>query len=102
MSTKNKWTLPITPHSILKRGTSYAYIKTKFQDVPEEVKPHLPFLKEVLPIMQSIQIAWRNKVSHLDSRIVPDRIEGEAELIMGAVRSLMNILAAELPEASQA
>jgi hypothetical protein len=39
--------------------------KTKFEDLPNAVKPHIDLIRELLPRMHAIQHAWRNKISML-------------------------------------
>jgi hypothetical protein len=79
--------------SITKHLERLAY-KTEYPDLPPNVKPHIQFIKSVIPKMQAIEHAWRNRVMHIDTKLVPvlqvDRpIAAE---IMGAVESFMRYL----------
>ena len=44
---------------------------TKHEDVDIHVRPHRKLLENVLPQMQAIQRAWRNKFSHVGTKIIP-------------------------------
>jgi hypothetical protein len=75
-------------------------LRTKFEDVDPLIKPHRPLLEKLLPEMQAIQRAWRNKVSHVEDKIIPieARIDEEvANEIMVAVQSFMRDLSKQLP-----
>lgn len=75
-------------------------LRTKHQDLSESVKPHRRMLEAVLPHMQAIQRAWRNKFSHVDNKIVPAEPIGErmATQILTAVEAFMYRLALDLPK----
>jgi hypothetical protein len=73
--------------------------KTKFDQVPESLKPYLSFLKDLLPQLHAVKDSWRNKVAHVDSLIVPvDTFTEEmAAGVYAATLLLMKKLAAGLP-----
>ncbi len=77
-------------------------LRTKHKDRSPKVNQHFAFLERVLPEMQAIQRAWRNKVCHVEDRILPkgSYSDGVAENIMGAVRVFIAELASDLPELS--
>lgn len=72
---------------------------TRFDELPDTVKPHLAMIRELLPRMHAIQHAWRNKVLHVDNHlIVTGGINEEiAKDIMNAVEIFMKTLVAQLP-----
>jgi len=84
--------------AILKRVEKYA-LYTEFKDLPVSLQPHKEFLRQVLPRMQAIQHAWRNKVDHVGSRLIPTEATDAktASEIMTATEAFMRALAKELP-----
>lgn len=75
-------------------------LRTKYQDRSPGINQHLAFLEQVLPEMQSVQRSWRNRVSHVEDRILPigeytDETTGK---IMDAVRVFIDHLAVDLPD----
>lgn len=75
-------------------------LRTKRQDLDSAVQPHIDLLGQLLPEMQAIQRAWRNKVSHVEDKLIPidARIDGEtANEVLVAVRVFMRRLAKTLP-----
>lgn len=75
-------------------------LRTKYEDLPESVKPHRWILEAVLPHMQAIQRAWRNKFAHVDNKIIPTEPISEkvATQILTAVEAFMHRLALDLPK----
>jgi hypothetical protein len=74
-------------------------LRTKYEALPELVKPHRKILEAILPQMQSIQRAWRNKFSHVNNKIIPvspidERVATE---VLTAVEAFMRQMAYELP-----
>lgn len=86
--------------SILNRLDKLAH-RTEYKDLPPCVQPHIELVKKLLPKLHAIQHAWRNKVSHVEDKLIPtDSISGDDALeIMTAVQAFMRMLAAELPSA---
>jgi len=75
-------------------------LRTAPKDVPTSVQPHMDFLRDMLPRLQAIQHAWRNKFSHVEDKIVPTDPELNEEIareVMNATRSFMRKLATDLP-----
>ena len=73
--------------------------KTEFKDLPAFTKPHIGFLRDILPFLHSVKDAWRNRVSHVDGRILPTegyKPEDVLEIYM-ATRGLMKTMAAKAP-----
>jgi hypothetical protein len=79
-------------------------LRTKYQDLDAGVRPYRPMLERLLPQMQAIQRAWRNKFSHVGSKILPapDINEQIASEIISAVETFMRQLAVDLPSADAA
>jgi hypothetical protein len=76
--------------------------KTAFKDLPNHLKPYVGFLNDVLPQLHGVKDAWRNKVSHVDDRIIIADVFTE-EMALGiydATLLLMKKLASGLPPAS--
>jgi hypothetical protein len=74
-------------------------IKTRFNDLPEQMKPYRAFLIDVLPQLHAVKDSWRNKVSHVDGLIIPRDVftEEMATGVYSATRLLMQKLAAGMP-----
>ena len=72
--------------------------KLKRADWPPERARHRRFVSQILPHMQAIENAWRNKVSHFESHIVPtgEYTEQRAEAIFVTTRAMMDLWATEL------
>jgi hypothetical protein len=74
-------------------------LRTDFKDLPPKVQPRIEGVREILPMMQAIQRAWRNdKIAHV-SQLMPVKgiTENEARDVMNAVRGFMRVLAEKLP-----
>ena len=73
--------------------------KTAFKNLPNHLKPYARFLGDVLPQLHAVKDSWRNKVSHVDGRIIiADVFTEEMALgIYGATLLLMKKLACGLP-----
>jgi hypothetical protein len=73
--------------------------KTKFDDMPPHIKPHIDFLKAILPQLHAVKDSWRNRVSHADGKIIPaDTFTEEmAGGVYLATRLLMGKLTEGLP-----
>jgi hypothetical protein len=74
-------------------------LRTKYEDLDPAVQPHRNLLESLLPQMQAIQRAWRNKFTHVEDKVLP---EGEinpaiANELMVAVEAFMRTLAMNLP-----
>ena len=75
-------------------------LRTKYEELPALIQPHIEFLRQVLPRMQSVQIAWRNKISHVGQQLIPNEAsitEQVAGEIFAATQGLSRYLAVELP-----
>jgi hypothetical protein len=74
--------------------------RTQYQDLPPSIQPHIGLIRKLLPKLHAIQHAWRNKVSHVENKLIPtDAINEEvATEVMSAVQAFMRMLASELPE----
>lgn len=73
--------------------------KARYEHVSASLQPYLPFLRDILSQLHAVKDSWRNKVSHVDARIVPIETFTD-ELARGvhdATLLLMNKLAAGLP-----
>lgn len=83
---------------ILQTLEKYA-LRTDYNSLPEFVKPLRDFIRGVIPRMQAIQHAWRNKVDH--ATLVPTQKFGkpEATEILTATQAFMRVLAGEFPPA---
>jgi hypothetical protein len=83
--------------AILSRLDKYAY-RTDFKDLPASVQPNIATIKTLLPTLHAIQHAWRNKITHVENRLIPVGKIGEEETleIMNAVQAFMRTLATEL------
>jgi hypothetical protein len=74
--------------------------KTKLADLPPDTKPHIDFLREVVADMRSLQRAWRNKVMHVDDKLIPTGSDFDAQDvhdIFSATHSFLRCLAEGLP-----
>lgn len=74
-------------------------LKTEFKNLPNHLKPYADFLKDVLPQLHAVKASWRNKVSHIDDRIIIADVFTE-EMALGiydATLLLMKKLANGLP-----
>jgi hypothetical protein len=84
--------------SVLKKLDQLS-LKTEFKNLPNHLKPYADFLKDVLPQLHAVKASWRNKVSHIDDRIIiADVFTEEMALgIYSATLLLMKQLASGLP-----
>jgi hypothetical protein len=73
--------------------------KARYDDVSTDLQSYLPFMREVLPQLHAVKDSWRNKVAHLDNRIIPTETFTEelASGVYSATLLLMNKLATGLP-----
>jgi len=75
--------------------------KTKFDDLPGKLKPHIEFLRLVVADMRSLQRAWRDKIMHVEDRLILSSAEidlKDTHEIFVATRSFLRRLADGLPE----
>lgn len=73
---------------------------TRREYVEQSIRPHMKMLESILPKLQAIQRAWRNKFTHAGSKLIPnsDSIdEATAVQMLGAVEPFMEQLARDLP-----
>ena len=84
--------------AVLNIVDKYAF-RTEHKDLPAGVKPHRDLLTELSSEMHAIQRAWRNRVSHIENKLIPTReIDGPiAHEIMITVGAFMRSLAHRLP-----
>lgn len=69
--------------------------------LPAKFSEHFGFLEQTNSAVQAMKHAWRNKVNHVDGKLVvmkPEFAPDIAEEIMMASRSFMRRLATELPQ----
>lgn len=74
--------------------------RTEYKDLPSVVQPNIAFLKDVLPRLQAVQHAWRNKVTHVEDKLIPTTAEANEEIcweVLIATRALMRKLASDVP-----
>jgi hypothetical protein len=73
--------------------------KSKYDDVPAYLQSYLPFMRDALPQLHAVKDSWRNKVAHLDNRIIPTETFTEelASGVYSATLLLMNKLSIGLP-----
>jgi hypothetical protein len=45
--------------------------KQKYDHVSADLQPYLQFLREALTQLHAVKDSWRNKVSHVDTFIIP-------------------------------
>ncbi len=72
--------------------------KTPYPKRSVDLQRATPFLSEILPQLHAIQRAWRNKVMHFETKIVPtsEYTQDKATAILVATNTLMRRLAEEL------
>jgi hypothetical protein len=90
-------------HSVLKK-INHVLTETKYPQRSPELQRHSRFLQDVLPHMQAIERAWRNKVTHYEEHMptpTGEYTEPKAEAIFVATRALMDLLATELGKGPQ-
>jgi hypothetical protein len=56
--------------TVLDQAEKYTQ-RTKYEDLPSTLQPHVEFLRTIVADMRSMQRAWRNKVVHVQERIIP-------------------------------
>lgn len=73
--------------------------KTRHEDLPVSVRPHIATIRELLPRMHAIQHAWRNKMLHVGNRLIPTGTVTEeiAADVMNAVEIFMRSLVEKIP-----
>jgi hypothetical protein len=78
--------------------------RTKFPDLTAAQKKHHPFIVQTLPLIESMQKAWRNKISHATGSPLilktGDVSPSLAKDIVDATQAFMRRLAADLPRNS--
>ena len=75
-------------------------LRTKYDDLDPKIQPYRGMMEAVLPQMQAIQRAWRNKFAHVGGMIIPTGspiTEQVALEILTAVEGFMRQLAHDLP-----
>jgi hypothetical protein len=89
--------------AVLAKVDKYCF-QTKYEDLPDRVKPHRELLKTLIPEMHAIQHAWRNRVSHIENKLIPtDPIDQTiAREIFTTVEVFMRSLVKRLPPTSSA
>lgn len=73
--------------------------KTRYEDLSVSIQPHISTIRELLPRLHAIQHAWRNKMLHVENRLIPvGSVTPEiASDIMTAVEMFMRTLVEKLP-----
>jgi hypothetical protein len=74
--------------------------KTKFEHIPADLKPFIPFMRNILPRLHAVKDAWRDKVAHVDNKIIPVEPftpEKAVEVYIASL-NLMKIMASGLPK----
>ncbi len=73
--------------------------RTKHDELPLAIQPHIQLIRELLPRLHAIQHAWRNKIVHVENKLIPTgSVTPEiANDIMNAVEIFMKTLVASLP-----
>lgn len=74
--------------------------RTEYRKLPTKEQQYFGLFEQVLPLMLSMQRAWRDKISHADNRLM--LLSGDfqayvAEEIISATRAFMRRLAEDLP-----
>jgi hypothetical protein len=84
--------------SVLSKVDLYCF-RTKYEELPPAVQPHQALLRDLSAEMHSIQYAWRNRVSHVEDKLIPTKpIDHDiATEIMTTVQAFMRSLADRLP-----
>jgi hypothetical protein len=75
-------------------------LKLGHNGIPDKFKPYFAFLEAINASLESMKVAWRNKISHADKRLTvltSDFSERVTEEIIIASRSFMRLLATEGP-----
>ena len=73
---------------------------TEYKKLTALEQQHFPLLEQLLPLMLSMERAWRDKISHAANRLILLNTEFQpyiAEEIISATRSFMRRLAKDLP-----
>jgi hypothetical protein len=76
-------------------------LRTEYDALPAAVQPHIGLLKDMLPRLQAVQHAWRNKVTHVEDKLIPATAESNEEIcweVLITTRALMRKLAEDLPD----
>jgi hypothetical protein len=73
--------------------------QAEYKDLPLAVQPHRELMKELIPKMQAIEHGWRNRMIHVENKLVPtDGIGPEiAAEVMNATKAFMRMLGEKLP-----
>lgn len=76
--------------------------KARYEELPETVKPHIPFLRNILPQFHAVKDSWRNRVAHVGARILPTDgyTEESTRAVYSATLELMRKLSIEAPNKS--
>ena len=75
-------------------------LRTEYADLPPLVQPHIHFLRDILPRLQAVQHPTRNKVLHIENKLIPVSAEVNEEICWEtwtATRALMRKVAVDLP-----
>ena len=74
---------------------------TEYKKLTPLEQKHFPLLEQLLPLMLSMERAWRDKISHAANRLILINTEFQsyvAEEIISATRAFMRRLAEDLPK----
>jgi hypothetical protein len=74
--------------------------KTEFKDLPDHLKQYRAFLIDIIPQMYAVKNSWRDKVAHVDGKVVPVDVFTHAMAIKihDATLTLMQKLVDGLPK----
>jgi len=84
--------------AILSKVDKYAF-RTEYEELPDEVKVHIELLRDLSNEMHAIQRAWRNKIAHVENKLIPVAPIDHpiAAEVMIAVEVFMRSLGERLP-----
>ena len=86
--------------SVLDQAEKYTQ-KTKHEHLPDTLKPHVEFLRTLVADMRSMQRAWRNRVVHVDEKLVLGSGEFTSPIaneILVSTKTFLAHLAAGVPD----
>ena len=74
---------------------------SEYKNLAASVQPHIGLIKDLIPRMQAIEHAWRNRIIHVENRLIPSQPIDEpiAAELLTTVETFMRMLAEKLPAA---
>ena len=84
--------------AVLNTVDKYCF-RAKFEELPADVQKNRALLRELSAEMHAIQYAWRNRVAHIENKLIPVKPIDHpvATELMTTVQAFMRSLAARLP-----